>query len=205
MNELRLAGLALGLPVLGGPGQHAANRVRVARAVEEVVGRGLGLAAGAGRVGERRGIGCRNIGDLVLGQESRQRFGVGGAPAENGGDLVGARPFLVLGDRARHLIAVVDGIDVDLVAVDAAVLVDPRIGVRDTLSERRSDVRGRHPNSRRDAPARPGPGTIVAALANSRASEAVLSSVFIVMDIILRLLLEVFLLSVPFRPQCENG
>ena len=39
----------------------------------------------------------------------------------------------------------------------------------------------------------------------SKASEAVLSRVFIVMDIILRLLLEVFLLSVPFRPQCENG
>jgi len=48
-------------------------------------------------------------------------------------------------------------------------------------------------------------GDVVAALASNRASEAVLSSVFIVMDIILRLLLEVFLLSVPFRPQCENG
>ena len=114
VDEFRLAGLALGLPVLGGPGQHAANRVRVARAVEEIVGRGLGLAAGAGRIGECCGIGGRDVGDLVLGQEARQRFGVGGAPAENGGDLVGARPFLVLGDRARHLIAVVDGIDVDL-------------------------------------------------------------------------------------------
>ena len=140
MDEFRLAGLALGLPVLGGPGQHAANRVRIARAVEEIVGSGLGLAACAGRVGERGGVGRRDVGNLVFGEEAGERFGVGGAPSENGGDLVGARPFLVLGDRARHLIAVVDGIDVDLGAVDAAVLVDPGVGVGDALSEGRSDV-----------------------------------------------------------------
>src|SRR5207249_8381560 len=52
-------------------------------------------------------------------------------------------PFLVLGDRTRYLIAVIYGVELDLGAADAAVLVDPRIGVRDTLSERRSDVRGR--------------------------------------------------------------
>ncbi len=143
MDIFRLAGLAPGLPVLGGPGQHAANGVRIARSVEEVVRSGLGLAACAGWVGEGRGVRRRDVGDLVLGEEAGEGFGIGGPPTENGGNLVGARPLLVLSDRARHLIAVVDRIDVDLGAVDAAVLVDPGIGVGDALSERSSDVRGR--------------------------------------------------------------
>ena len=90
MDEFRLAGLAFGLPVLGGPGQHAANRVRVARAIEEVVGRGLCFAARTGRVRKRGGVGTGNVGDFILGEEAGERLGVGRAPSENGRNLVGA-------------------------------------------------------------------------------------------------------------------
>jgi len=49
MHELRLPGLPLALPVLRRPCQFGAQRIRIGRPVEEIVGRGLGLAAGAGR------------------------------------------------------------------------------------------------------------------------------------------------------------
>ena len=140
MDEFRLARLALGLPVLRRPGQHRPHRVRIARAVEEIVRRGLGLAAGAFRIGQRRGIGAGDIRDLVLRQEAGQRLGIRGAPAHDRRDLVAAGPFLVERDRARHLIAVVVGVDVELLAADAAVLVDPGEGVGDALSVGRADV-----------------------------------------------------------------
>ena len=55
--------------------------------------------------------------------------------------LSGAGPFLVERDRARHLIAVIVGVDVELLAADAAILVDPGEGVRDALPIGRADVR----------------------------------------------------------------
>ena len=91
----RLARLARLLPVLRCPRQHRAQRVRIARTIEEIVGRRLGLSAGTGRIGQCRRIGRRDIWDLVVGDEAGERLGVGGAPAENGRDLV-ANPFLVL-------------------------------------------------------------------------------------------------------------
>ena len=141
MNEFRLAGFALGLPVLRRPDQHRPHGVRIARAIEEIVGRGFRLAAGAFRIGESGGIGGGEIRDLVLRHEAGQRLGIRGAPAHDRRDLVGAGPFLVERDRARHLIAVIVGIDIELLAADAAVLVDPGKGVRDALSVGRSDVR----------------------------------------------------------------
>ncbi|OIQ70616.1 hypothetical protein GALL_477700 [mine drainage metagenome] len=141
MHELRLAGLALGLPVLGRPGEFGAQRVGVGRSIEEVVGRSLRLAAGAFRIGERGGIGAGNIRDLVLGQEAGQRLGIRGAPAHDRRDLVvGGRPLLVERDRARHLVAIVVAVDVQLLAADAAVLVDPGERVRDALSIGRTNV-----------------------------------------------------------------
>ena len=141
VDEFRLAGLALGLPVVRRPHQHRAQRVRIARAVEEIIGRGLRLAAGAFRIGQRRGIGAGHVGDLVLREEAGQRLGVRRAPAHDRRDLaVGRRPFLVERDRARHLVAVVVAVDVELLAADAAVLVDPGEGVGDGLAIGRADV-----------------------------------------------------------------
>jgi hypothetical protein len=57
VDEFRLAGLALRPPVLGRPGQLGAQRIRIARAVEEIVRRRLGLAADAFGIGQRRGVG----------------------------------------------------------------------------------------------------------------------------------------------------
>ncbi len=80
-------------------------------------------------------------GNLVLRNEAGQRLGIGGAPAHDRRDLVvGRRPLLVERDRARHLIAVVVAVDVELLAADAAILVDPGEGVRDALSIGRADV-----------------------------------------------------------------
>ena len=142
VNEFRLARLALGLPVLGRPGQFGAQRVGVARAVEEIIRRGFRLAAGAFRIGQGCGVGARDVRDLVLRQETGERFGIGGAPAHDRRDLaVGGRPFLVQRDRARHLVAVVVAVDVELLAADSAVLVDPGQGVRDALPIGRADVR----------------------------------------------------------------
>src|SRR5581483_1701664 len=59
------------------------------------------------------------------------------------GDLVvGRRPFLVKRDRLRDLVAVVVAVDVELLAADAAVLVDPGEGVDDALAVGRTDVGG---------------------------------------------------------------
>ena len=157
VDEFRLAGLALGLPVLRRPGQHRAHRVRIARAVEEIVRRGLGLAAGAFRIGQRRGVGAGDVRDLVLREEAGQRLGIGGAPAHDRRDLVAAGPFLVERDRARHLIAVVVGVDVELLAADAAVLVDPGEGVGDALAIGRADVGRAAGIDRRDGRSRSGP------------------------------------------------
>ncbi len=82
-------------------------------------------------------------GNLVLREEAGQRLGIGGAPAHDRRDLVvGAGPFLVERDRARHLIAVIVAVDVELLAADAAVLVDPGEGVGDALAVGRADVGG---------------------------------------------------------------
>src|SRR5215207_8046567 len=135
VHEFRLARLALLLPVLSRPDQHRAQRVRITRTVEEIVRRRFGLAAGAGRIGQLRRIGRRDIWDLVVGDEAGERLGIGGSPAENSRDL-DANPFLVLTYRARYLVAVVDRIDVDPGAVHPAVLVDPGHGVGRALSKR---------------------------------------------------------------------
>jgi hypothetical protein len=140
MDEFRLAGASLLLPVLGRPYQHGAQRIRVARPVEEIVGRRLGLAALPGRIGEGRRIGAGDIRDLILRNESGKRLGIGGAPALDRRDLVAAGPFLVLRHRARHLVAVVDGVDIELLAVDAALLVDPGERIGDALPEWDADV-----------------------------------------------------------------
>ena len=72
-----------------------AQRVRIARAVEEIIRRGLGLAAGAFRIGQCGGVGAGDVRDLVLREEAGQRLGVGGAPAHDRRDLVvGADHFL---------------------------------------------------------------------------------------------------------------
>ena len=90
---------------------------------------------------QRRRIGARHVRDFVLCQEAGQRLGIRRAPAHDRCDLaVGRRPFLVERDRARHLIAVIVAVDIELLAADAAVLVDPGEGVRDALSVGRADV-----------------------------------------------------------------
>ncbi len=141
MNELRGAGLALGLPVFRGPGQFGAERVRIARSIEEIIGSGFGLAACAGRVRQSGRIRAGDVRNLVFSDKLLQRFGIGRTPAENGGDLVArSRPLLVERDGARHLIAVVVGVDGHGLAADAAVLVHPCEGIDFTLAERNADV-----------------------------------------------------------------
>ena len=71
-----------------------AQRVGIARTVEEIVRRGLRLVAGAGRIGQRRGIGAGDVRDLVLRDEAGQRLGIGGAPAHDRRDLVADHHFL---------------------------------------------------------------------------------------------------------------
>ena len=56
MDIFRLAGLALRLPVLRRPGQLGTQRIRIARTIEEIIRRGLGFPASAGRIGQGRGI-----------------------------------------------------------------------------------------------------------------------------------------------------
>ena len=142
MDEFRLARLALCLPVIRRPGQHRPHGIGIARAIEEIVRRGLGLAAGAFRIGERGGIGAGDVGNLVLCEEACQRLGIGRTPAHDRRDFVAARPLLVERDRARDLIAIVIRIHVELLAADAAVLVDPGERVCNCLPVGRADVRG---------------------------------------------------------------
>ena len=127
VGELGRAGAALLLPVGGGPGDHGAAGVGVGGAVEEVVGRGpLDLLAGAGGVGDVGAEAVRQVDHLVVVDHGAQGLGVGGAVAVDDVGLARlAHPFLVGGDRHRRLVRVVEGVDLQLLAVDAAVGVDP--------------------------------------------------------------------------------
>ena len=82
-------------------------------------------------------------GDLVVGDEADQGLGVGGAPALDRHHLVGADPLLVGGDRARRVVAVVDGLELQRAAGDAAVLVDPGHRVGHALAVGLAHVGGR--------------------------------------------------------------
>ena len=64
MHEFRLARFALGLPVLGRPGQFGARRIRIGRPVEEIVKERPWPCRGAGRIRQRGGIGSEMSGIL---------------------------------------------------------------------------------------------------------------------------------------------
>ena len=139
VDELRLAPAALLLPVFGRPLHHRPRRVGVGRTVEEVVRRRLVRLGAADRVGERRGVRGGVVGNLVLGHERAERLGVGGTPALDRDDL--ARHTLVGGNRSRHLVGDSRPFRlVELLAADAAFLVDVRDRVVDALAVGGADV-----------------------------------------------------------------
>ena len=142
MDEFWLAGLAFRLPVLRRPGEHAAQRIGVARAVEEIVRRGLRLVALPCRVGQGRRVGARRRTGIWSCATKPVNASVSAVPQPRMAATLSPDPFLVLADGARHLVAVVDGVEVDLCAIHAALLVDPADGVGGALAVRHADVRG---------------------------------------------------------------
>ena len=79
------------------------------------------IASGIGQVARER---HREIRDLVFSDKADHRFGVVGAVALND-DRALIFPFFVKLDRALGLVAVVDDVGIQHLAVDAAVGVDP--------------------------------------------------------------------------------
>jgi hypothetical protein len=68
-------------------------------------------------------VGGGEIGHLVLGDEADEGLGIARAPALNRHDAL-LVPLLVGGDGAGDDIGIVDRVDIEQLAVDAAVFVD---------------------------------------------------------------------------------
>ena len=132
-GHLRLA--AGVLPAFLHPVEEDADLARVVDAAGEVVGRLLGI-------GQVPGVRAGDVRHLVLGDERPQRLGVRRAVAEHQQHLVVLDELLVGGDGARRLEAVLHADQLELPAVDAALLVDVRHRVVAALGDVLALVRG---------------------------------------------------------------
>ena len=87
-------------------------------------------------------IGSRNIRNFILGNRRRQRLRIPRAPAQDGRALEPLEQ-VVLGQRLRNPVAVIELVELDLLAVDRAALVDIMNRFGNAKRIVLADIRGR--------------------------------------------------------------
>ncbi len=134
MREDRLARTTRLFPVFCGPLNQRTAGIGIGRTIEEVIRcRFGGFRVFARRIGQVTGIGCGIDRHFILGNEADQGFGIARAPALHRNHVVARTPFLVVRNRLRNLVGIVNRFRIQNRAINTAMGVDVRQRIAHTI------------------------------------------------------------------------